>query len=77
MAAQRHLKVLGIFIRLNLRDGKTGYMKDLPLVFHYLLQEIKPYPELQAFEAFVQQRVLPAFLQQQPESRAVVEGLLI
>ena len=77
MAAQRHLKVLGIFIRLNLRDGKTGYMKDLPLVFHYLLQEIKAYPELQAFEAFVQQRVLPAFLQQQPESRAVVEGLLI
>lgn len=74
MAAQRHLKVLGIFIRLNLRDGKTGYMKDLPLVFHYLLQEIKGYPELQAFDAFVQQRILPAFLQKQPESRAIIEG---
>lgn len=76
MAAQRHLKVLGIFIRLNLRDGKTGYMKDLPLVFHYLLQEIKQYPELKAFDAFLQQRVLPAFLQKQPESQAVIEGVV-
>jgi aminoglycoside/choline kinase family phosphotransferase len=77
MAAQRHLKVLGIFIRLNLRDGKTGYMKDIPLVFHYLLQEIRQYPELQAFNGFLQQRILPAFLQNQPQSRAVLEGLLI
>ncbi|RYY78265.1 MAG: phosphotransferase [Moraxellaceae bacterium] len=76
MAAQRHLKVLGIFIRLNLRDGKTGYMKDLPLVFHYLLQEIKHYPELKAFDAFLQQRVLPVFLQKQPESQAVIEDML-
>lgn len=72
MAAQRHLKVLGIFIRLNLRDGKTGYMKDLPLVLHYLLNEVQGYPELQAFSEFLQQRVLPVFLQQQPESRSVV-----
>lgn len=71
MAAQRHLKVLGIFIRLNLRDGKTGYMKDLPLVLHYLYQETRDYPELAAFNAFLQQRIVPAFVQQQPESRAL------
>ncbi len=74
MAAQRHLKVLGIFIRLNLRDGKTGYMKDLPLVLHYLLHEVQGYAELKDFSEFLQQRILPAFLQQQPESRSVVLG---
>jgi len=33
---QRHLKVLGIFARLSHRDGKNGYLKDLPLVMAYL-----------------------------------------
>ena len=36
MGAQRHIKVLGIFIRLWQRDGKTGYLKDIPRVFAYL-----------------------------------------
>jgi N-acetylmuramate 1-kinase len=36
MAVQRHLKVLGIFARLSHRDGKDGYLKDLPLVMAYL-----------------------------------------
>ncbi len=35
MGLQRHLKVLGIFARLYHRDGKEGYLKDLPLVMHY------------------------------------------
>ncbi|MEC7119320.1 MAG: phosphotransferase, partial [Pseudomonadota bacterium] len=35
MAAQRHLKVLGIFVRLSQRDGKHGYLNDLPLVLSY------------------------------------------
>nr|WP_245909511.1 phosphotransferase [Sphaerotilus hippei] len=35
MGLQRHLKVLGIFARLNHRDGKDGYLKDLPLVWRY------------------------------------------
>ena len=35
MGLQRHLKVLGIFARLAHRDGKTGYLKDLPLVLKY------------------------------------------
>ena len=33
---QRHLKVLGIFARLHHRDGKDGYLKDLPLVMRYV-----------------------------------------
>ncbi|HUV99205.1 MAG TPA: phosphotransferase [Gallionella sp.] len=36
MGVQRHLKVLGIFARLCHRDGKDGYLKDLPLVMSYL-----------------------------------------
>ncbi|MDD5297001.1 MAG: phosphotransferase [Rhodocyclaceae bacterium] len=36
MGAQRHIKVLGIFARLYHRDGKDGYLKDMPLVMHYL-----------------------------------------
>ena len=35
MGLQRHLKVLGIFARLSHRDGKDGYLKDLPLVLKY------------------------------------------
>jgi hypothetical protein len=36
MGAQRHIKVLGIFARLYHRDGKDGYLKDMPLVMTYL-----------------------------------------
>lgn len=35
MGLQRHLKVLGIFARLYHRDGKDGYLKDLPVVMAY------------------------------------------
>jgi N-acetylmuramate 1-kinase len=35
MGLQRHLKVLGIFARLSHRDGKHGYLNDLPLVLKY------------------------------------------
>ncbi|KAG1707743.1 N-acetylmuramate/N-acetylglucosamine kinase [Nymphon striatum] len=37
MGLQRHLKVLGIFARLNHRDGKTNYLDDLPLTLSYLM----------------------------------------
>lgn len=37
MGAQRHIKVLGIFARLSIRDGKHGYLDDLPRVMYYLL----------------------------------------
>ena len=46
MGAQRHLKVLGIFARLYHRDGKDGYLKDMPLVMHYLRGVCGRYDEL-------------------------------
>ncbi len=36
MGMQRHLKILGIFARLHHRDGKEGYLKELPRVSHYV-----------------------------------------
>jgi aminoglycoside/choline kinase family phosphotransferase len=46
MGAQRHIKVLGIFARLYHRDGKEGYLKDMPLVMHYLRKVCERYIEL-------------------------------
>ena len=53
MGVQRHLKVLGIFARLNYRDGKAGYLQDLALVLHYTLSVCAQYPELQAFACWL------------------------
>lgn len=46
MGVQRHLKVLGIFARLNYRDGKAAYLSDMPLVMEYLRAACKRYREL-------------------------------
>ncbi len=46
MGVQRHLKVLGIFARLYHRDGKDGYLKDLPLVMQYTRNAAKRYKPL-------------------------------
>jgi N-acetylmuramate 1-kinase len=57
---QRHLKVLGIFARLNHRDGKHGYLADLPRTLEYVREVAAAYPELRGFSAFVEQRLVPA-----------------
>lgn len=46
MGVQRHVKVLGIFARLWHRDGKDGYLKDMPLVSKYLRAACARYAEL-------------------------------
>ena len=47
---QRHLKVLGIFCRLNYRDSKSHYLDDIPLVAKYILEVLDIYPELEPFK---------------------------
>ena len=37
---QRHLRVLGVFARLHLRDHKSGYLADLPLVVEYVREAL-------------------------------------
>ncbi|MDB3892880.1 phosphotransferase [Candidatus Thioglobus sp.] len=44
MGLQRHLKILGIFKRLSIRDGKHQYLKDIPLIEKYVLQIADKYP---------------------------------
>jgi len=44
MGLQRHIKVLGIFARLNHRDGKAHYLDDLPLTLEYVMEVGKKYP---------------------------------
>jgi aminoglycoside/choline kinase family phosphotransferase len=50
---QRHLKVLGIFCRLNYRDGKAHYLDDLPLVKKYVVEVVDLYPELKNFKSML------------------------
>lgn len=54
---QRHVKVLGIFCRLWYRDGKAGYLDDLPRVFAYVQGVARSYPELNDFAALLAQAV--------------------
>ncbi len=61
MGLQRHLKVLGIFARLWHRDGKPGYLGDLPRVLDYTLEATAALPPLAAFDAFLRNQVVPAF----------------
>jgi aminoglycoside/choline kinase family phosphotransferase len=53
MGLQRHIKVLGTFARLYLRDGKVTYLRDLPLVVRYVRDVLAVYaPHEPAFAAF-------------------------
>jgi aminoglycoside/choline kinase family phosphotransferase len=60
MGLQRHLKVMGIFSRLSLRDKKPRYLADIPLVIDYFRDVAAVHPELSDFVDWFQQRVLPA-----------------
>ena len=63
MGMQRHIKVLGIFARLFLRDGKPGYLNDLPLVLAYVLQVTAIYaPSMDSvadFQNLLTQQIVP------------------
>jgi N-acetylmuramate 1-kinase len=62
MALQRHLKILGIFCRLNYRDGKAGYMGDLPTVADYVRKTCNRYSVLKPLV-----RLLDAFEDKAPQ----------
>lgn len=46
MGVQRHLKAAGIFARLNHRDGKPGYLADIPRTLAYIFDVCARYPQL-------------------------------
>lgn len=59
MGVQRHFKASGIFARLNHRDGKSGYLNDIPRTLAYVLQIAGDYPPLQAVAKLIEEQVLP------------------
>lgn len=70
MGVQRHLKVLGIFVRLANRDGKDRYLADIPKVMRDLVIEVDALATSQSndeailpFYEWLTHRILPAFKQ--------------
>lgn len=66
MGVQRHLKVLGIFVRLAQRDGKARYLADIPKVMHDLCYEVNALvgvdPVFLAFDDWLQDVLYPAYM---------------
>ena len=54
-ALQRHLKILGIFARLTLRDGKPKYLADTPRFINYVRKTADRYRELGPFLKLIDQ----------------------
>lgn len=59
MGIQRHLKAAGIFARLSLRDGKHGYLADIPLTVGYIAEVSARYPELSTFHRWLTGHIQP------------------
>ncbi len=61
MGLQRHLKAIGIFSRLNLRDGKPDYLADIPRTLNYVSHICSKYTELAEFNHYLIETILPAY----------------
>ena len=70
IGVQRHIKVLGIFARLWYRDGKNGYLRDLPLTLEYVRDTCTRYAELAEFSRLVEQHFVPGL----PRANARILG---
>lgn len=68
MALQRHIKVLGTFARLYLRDGKPSYLKDLPMVLGYIQETLDRYaavePSFAEFSLWFSENLAPRIAEQ-------------
>ncbi|TDG11604.1 aminoglycoside phosphotransferase [Seongchinamella unica] len=68
MGLQRHIKVLGTFARLFIRDGKPAYLHDLPLVIRYVREMLHKYrgevAAIAAFDHWFETELMPVIRQQ-------------
>lgn len=62
MGIQRHLKASGIFARLFHRDGKDGYLNDIPLTLSYISEVGRDYKEMHSLVDLVEEKLLPKIL---------------
>lgn len=60
MGMQRHSKAAGIFARLYHRDGKSGYLRDIPRTVDYLYSVAESYPEFNDYRRWLAEKVQPA-----------------
>jgi len=67
---QRHIKVLGNFARLAVRDNRPQYLRDLPLVLRYIHEVLDHYPELSEFSGWFAAELTPRVAQQSWSSGA-------
>ncbi len=65
MGVQRHLKAIGIFSRLDIRDSKPGYLNDIPRTLNYVIEQTVKYPELAEFGRFIKNDIVPQLIKQQ------------
>jgi aminoglycoside/choline kinase family phosphotransferase len=68
LGAQRHAKIIGLFCRLCLRDGKPGYLRYLPRVWRQLETSLA-HPALAELEGWMARHV-PAQLRRIPAGLA-------
>ncbi|MEP4485932.1 MAG: phosphotransferase [Halioglobus sp.] len=70
MGLQRHIKVLGTFARLYLRDGKSAYLDDLPMVLDYVRDVLREYQHEPALAEFARwfEATLDPLIAQRPWS---------
>ncbi len=64
------MKAIGIFARLWHRDGKAGYLKDIPRTLGYVRLVAEHYPPLGLLENLIESRVMPVL-----ESAAAAAGV--
>ncbi len=74
MGLQRHLKAIGIFSRLHLRDGKSNYLDDIPRTLNYATAVCAAYPELAEFNDFLHEQVLPVLSKAETFVPSAAEG---
>lgn len=60
MGMQRHLKAVGIFARLHLRDDKSNYLTDIPRTLAYIFAVCDEYPELADMRQVIVDQIQPA-----------------
>jgi len=72
MGIQRHLKAAGIFARLNHRDGKPGYLDDIPRTLAYVVEVASRHEELAEFGSYVETEVASRLI---TEAKEYPEGL--
>lgn len=65
---QRHLKAIGIFSRLDIRDQKSDYIKEIPRTAYYIIELAKVYPELTPLIQILRETTKPASLNKKVRS---------